>query len=195
MKPDRVADIPIRHLHVDYVCTVGYSQQEDSFILVNARYANPGRSDIPKNGDDLYLRILNEPALRANLLQSLIPDATAQISDLREKAIWERGNSVGLTAGLAAFAITGYLLYQLTLWLSRYVGYELAGLITYIPMFFAIVVMFPVQTIVRRWHSRRYCNTHSHLLKSIKNANGAEASMCMRCGLYFLASSDPFKTK
>ncbi len=58
MTPDRVADIPVRHRFVDYVCTMGYSEYEDSFTIVRARYAAPGRSDSPKNGDQLYLRIL-----------------------------------------------------------------------------------------------------------------------------------------
>lgn len=183
MKPDRIADIPVRHRFVDYLCTMGYSAHKQSFTLVGARFADPRRTEKPKNGTVLYLRILREPALRANLLQALVPDDKEQITDLREKAIAERGKNYGSTVGLAAFALAGYSLYRLTLWLSTYVGYNWAEIITYIPAFFAFLIIFPVQEAVERWYARRYCKEHGHRLDSFKYAHGKDVTWCKRCGL------------
>ena len=183
MTPDRVADIPIRHRFVDYVCTMGYSEYENSFTLVRARFADPRRTNIPKNDTDLYLRILREPALRANLLEALVPNAKAQITDLRERAITERGKNYGFTAGLAVFALSGYSLYRLTYWLSKHVGDDWAEIITYIPAFFAFFIIFPVQHAVKLWYARRHCNENNHRFETFKGAHGNEVTWCKRCGL------------
>jgi len=185
MKIDRVADIPIRHRFVDYVCSIGYSEQGEEFVLVSARYADLTRAKVPSNAFNLYLRILKEPALRATMLEALAPDCVSQIHDLREQAISERGSNVGFSAGFIAFLILGYALYKLTFLLAKFMGHDWAGMITYIPMFFACLVILPVQGHVERWYARRYCDQHSHNLYSLSHRDGLEITRCKRCGLVF----------
>lgn len=189
MEFDRTADVPIRHRFVDYVCSIGYSEYEGEFKFISARYAAPSRTETPPNGHDLFLRVLKEPALRATMLEALVPDSRDQILELREKALSERGKNVGFAIGLLAFSLTGYGLYKLTLLLARHVGYDWAELITYIPTFFAFVVIFPVQALVERWHARRYCLQHSHRLETFRNKDGSETTWCKRCGLRFDSSA------
>lgn len=184
MKHDRVADIPVRHQFVDYVCSVGYSEYEGEFGLVSTRYADPRRTERPNREMDIYLRVLREPALRATLLEVLVPDSQGQVIELREKAIAERGKNFGFGLGFLALCATGYLLHKLTLLLAKYIGLDWAEMVTYIPMFFAVLVIFPVQHWGERWHSRRYCINHSHRLETFKNAQGKEVTCCKRCGLH-----------
>lgn len=183
MKHDRVADIPVRHRFVDYVCTIGYSEYEGGFGLVSTRHADPRRTERPKQEMDIYLRVLREPALRATLLEALVPDSRGQVIELREKAISERGKNYGFALGFLAFCVTGYVLYKLTFLLAKYIGLDWAEIVTYLPMFFAFLVIFPVQHWVERWHSRRYCIQHSHLLETFKNSQGKDITWCKRCGL------------
>ncbi len=132
----------------------------------------------------LYLRILNEPALRATLLEALVPENKEQIIELREKAISERGRNYGFALGLVVLGIVGYILYKLTFVIARYVEYDLAEAITYLPAFFAFLLILPVQHAVERWHARRYCEQHSHRLQSFKDKEGEQIACCKRCGLY-----------
>ena len=183
MKHDRLADIPVRHRFVDYVCTIGYSEYEGEFSLVSTRYADPRRTERPKQEMDIYLRVLRDPALRATLLEALVPESRGQITELREKAISERGKNYGFALGFLTLCITGYILHKLTFLLAKYIGLDWAEIVTYLPMFFAFLVIFPVQYWVECWHSRRYCIQHSHLLKTFKNAQGEDITWCKRCGL------------
>ena len=184
MKHDRVADIPVRHRFVDYVCTIGYSEYEGEFSLISTRYADSRRTERPKRETEIYLRVLREPALRATLLEALVPESRGQIAELREKAISERGKNYGFSLGFLALCVTGYVLYKLTFLLARYIGFEWAEMVTYLPMFFAFLVIFPVQHWVERWHSRRYCIQHSHRLETFKNSQGKDITWCKRCGLH-----------
>ncbi len=183
MNPDRVSDIPIRHWFVDYVCTIGYSEHEGSFTLVKTRFLDPHQNGKPKHEMELYLRILREPALRANLLEALVPEAKAQISELREKAISERGKNYGFSIGFAAFVLTGYSLHIFTKWLGNHIGYDWAEMITYIPIFFAFLIIFPVEHMVERWHARQYCYAHNHRLETFEDIQGNNVTRCKRCGL------------
>ena len=185
MKLDRVADIPIRHRFVDFVCSIGYSEYEEEFKLVAARYADSRKTENPSNGFDLFLRILKEPSLRATMLEALTPDLKGQITELREKAVAERGKNIGFAFGFVALLLTGYSLYKLTLFLSRHIGHDWAEIVTYIPTFFAFLVIFPVQAVLERWHARRHCEQHSHRLETYKNKEGREITWCKRCGLRF----------
>lgn len=185
MTPDRVADIPVRHLFINYVCTISYSECQDAFTLIGTRYADPSQSKLPKNQHLLYLRILKEPTLRATLLETLVPDAKAQITELRETAVSRKGKSLGLTVGFVALGLTAYLLYRSSFWLSRHSEYEWAEMVIYIAAFFAFFIVFPVQSVVERWYARRYCHSHSHRITMFKGANGAIVTSCKRCGLNF----------
>ena len=185
MTHDRIADIPIRHRFVDYICSIGYSEYEEEFSLVAARYADSRKMESPPTGFDLYLRILKEPALRATMLEALTPDLKSQINELREKALAERGKNIGFLLGSFAFLLTGYALYKLTTVLARHIGHDWAEMVTYIPMFFAFLVVFPVQAIVVQWHARRYCEQHSHRLETYKDKEQKEITWCRRCGLRF----------
>ncbi len=169
---------------MEYVCTIGYSKHENAFDLVAVRHANPNRRKRPKNEFILYRRILIEPALRATLLEALAPELKGQIVELREKAISERGKYVGLQLGFVALCLTGFGLHKSVLLLSKYVGYDWADLIAYLPVFFAFFVIFPVQRVVEHWYLRRYCIHHSHLLETFKDKQGREVTCCKRCGHY-----------
>jgi len=184
MKYDRTADVPVRHRLTDFVCTVGYSEYEEEFHFVSARYADPRKNGMPKDGFALYLRVLKEPALRATLFEALLPNERNKIQELREDALNERAKNYGFLAGLLALLLLGYGLYRLTIILARVVGYDTAEAITYLPLFFAFLVIFPVQHAVDRWYKRRYCNQHGHRLESLKNAVGSEVTWCRRCGLH-----------
>lgn len=188
MKIDRVADISIRHRFANYICLIGYSEYDEEFKFISARYADSAKKTAPPNGSDLYLRILKEPALRAAMLEALTPDLALQISELREKALSERGTNIGFYVGFIAFLLAGYLLYELTLLLAKHIGYDLAEFVIYIPMFFAFIVIFPVQAIVESWYARRYCSQHSHRLENFKSKEGQQFSLCKRCGLHFEAN-------
>lgn len=185
---DRVADIPVRHGFTDYVCTIGYSNADGEFHFISARRANPLDPKPPAKPFDLYLRVLREPALRANLIEALVPGQRGHVSSLREEAIVERARSHGLAAGIAALAIVGFALYWLTEFLARRVGYDTAELITYLPMFFAFLVMFPVRDWYASWYLRRHCAMHSHRLHTWSDETGRSHTMCKRCGL-FIGSS------
>jgi hypothetical protein len=184
---DRIADIPIRHRFVSYVCRVGYSEYEEEFKFVSARYADPTKTETPANGFDLFQRILREPALRATMLEALTPNLQGQITELREKAVSERGKNLGFALGFAALLLVGYVLYRITLLLSRYIGHDWAEIVTYLPALFAFLVIFPVQAVVERWHARRYCEQHSHRLEAFKDKGGTEVTWCRRCGLRYPA--------
>ena len=119
------------------------------------------------------------------MLEALTPDLKGQITELREKAVAERGKNIGFAFGLVALLLTGYSLYKLTLFLSRHIGHDWAEIVTYIPTFFAFLVIFPVQAVVERWHARRHCEQHSHRLETYKNKEGREITWCKRCGLRF----------
>jgi len=190
VKIDRTADIPIRHRWADYVCCIGYFEYEEEFHLISARYADPQRTTEPTNAMNLYLRVLKEPALRASLLEALTPDKVDQITKLREEAITERGKNIGFSAGFMALCFTGLALYALTRFLAKYIGYEWAEIITYLPMFFAFLVVFPVQHLVQGWYIRRYCTQNSHRLETFKDKNGKEITWCRRCSLRFQPSKD-----
>ncbi|MBX3628071.1 MAG: hypothetical protein KF892_23885 [Rhizobacter sp.] len=189
-KYDRTADIPVRHRFVDYVCTIGYAEYEEEFHLLASRYADAARSGSqPPDGMALYLRILQEPGLRATLLEALVPDSKAQVAQLREKAIAERGKSYGLWLGFAALCLLGYCLYKATFLLARHLGNDWAEFVTFIPAFFAFLVVFPVQHAVERWYARRYCAQISHRLETFKDKQGREVTLCKRCGLRISSSS------
>ena len=110
MKHDRVATIPVRHKFSDYQCTIGYAEYEDEFHLVEVRSTNPKAAGQPKSAFDIYLRVLKEPALRANLFEALLPEKTAKIAELREDALSERAKYYGFAAGFAALCATGVAL-------------------------------------------------------------------------------------
>ena len=190
MKFDRTADIPIRRRWADCVCRIGYSEYEEEFHFISARYADPRRTIEPTNAMDLYLRILKKPALRASLLEALTPAKVDQIAKLREEAISERGKSLGYSAGFLALCFTGLALYALTHLIAKYTGYEWAEIITYLPMFFAFLVVFPVQHLVQGWYMRRYCAQNSHRLETFKDKNGQEVTWCRRCSLRFQPLKD-----
>lgn len=183
-KYEHIADIPIRHRLVDYVCTIGYSEYEGEFHLIASRYADSVRArSEPENGFTLYRRILSEPELRATLLESLVPGSQIKVAELREKAIFERGSNYGFWLGVAAFCLLGYCLYRLTVLLARSFGNDWAEIITFIPMFFAFVVVLPVQHMVEHWYSRRYCRQHSHRFETFSDQQGQDVTLCKRCGL------------
>lgn len=181
---ERSADIPVRQWLTDYLCTISYSETDGEFHFISARYADPGKTQMPAKPFDLYLRVLREPALRANLLAILVPDRTGQIDALREEAIAERAKTHGSYVGFAALCIVGYAIYHLTLLLARYVGYDTAEAITYLPAFFAFLVIFPVQHWYAAWYCRRYCAQHSHRLESWTDHEGKSLTRCKRCGLF-----------
>jgi hypothetical protein len=183
MKHDRVATIPVRHRFADYQCTIAYSEYEDEFHLVEVRSTAPESTGQPKNSFDIYLRVLKEPALRANLFEALVPDQTAKISELREEALSERAKGYGFAVGFAALCATGYALCLLTRFLAGYIGYDTAELITYLPTFFAFLIVFPVQHFVAHWYRRRYCIQHSHRLETFKAVDEKMVTWCKRCGL------------
>lgn len=183
-KYDRTADIPLRHRFVDYVCTIGYSEYEGEFHLVGSRYADVTRAkEKPRDEFTLYLRILREPALRATLVEALVPNSQVQVLELREKAISERGKNYGLWSGFAAFSILGYCLYMVTDLLARHIGIDWAEIITYIFAFFAFLVIIPVKHTVERWYARHYCNQYSHRFETLSDQQGREVAWCKRCGL------------
>jgi hypothetical protein len=191
MEYDRTADIPIRHRLTDYVCTVSYSERDAEFHFVSARYATPKNERTPANGFDLYLRILREPALRATLFEALLQSSTHKLAELREQAIEERAKNYGFAAGFIALCALGYALYRLTLLLANGVGYSTAEAITYLPAFFAFLIIFPVQQFVGAWYKRRYCIQNSHRFESFTTNAGTEVTWCKRCGFRLSEKAKP----
>jgi len=103
----------------------------------------------------------------------------------------ERSKNYGFLVGFAALFALGYALYRLTLVLAGVVGYSTAEAITYLPMFFAFLIVFPAQHFVDGWYKRRYCTQHGHRLESFKSNAGIEVTWCKRCGLRLGGQSHP----
>lgn len=178
VKEKLTADIPVRRFFKDYICTIAYSEADEQFEFVSARNANAAYSQTPEKPFELYLKVLRTPALRARLVEALLPEQKGQVTALREEAILERAQAQGLWLGLAIFALVGYALYELTLLLADHFGYQTAELITYLPMFFAFLVIFPTKEWYTRWSQQRYCEIHGHRLRPLTEG----VSLCSRCG-------------
>ena len=185
MTVERTTEMPVRHAFTDYVCTVGYSEVDEEFRLIAIRRARSNKPVATSTGEEIFRKILRNPPLRATLLEQLTPDLKGQIIELREEAIRDRAKGIGFAIGFASFVVLGILLYQVTIYLSRHIGRDWAEIATYIPTFFAFVIIFPVQGYVSGLYRRRHCEIHSHLLDVFKDKDGREVTRCKRCSLRF----------
>lgn len=182
MEYGKTADIPIRHLLTNYVCTISYNPKNQSFDFVSARYANSKTAKAPKSGFELYRRILIDPTLRANLIEALLPDQQDKIKELRESAITKLADNYGLVAGLVVFGFTGILLYEITLMLTKSIGRDYAESLTFLPAFFAIFAIFPTQEKIAQLYKRLYCHKNNHYFEFIGTKDAGGFQRCKRCG-------------
>lgn len=186
MEYTRVADIPIRHRSADYVCTIGYSENNRRFYFVSARYADPSMGE-PKDSYVLYDRILNEPALRIALVEALLPHDGQEIEHIRERAFEKRAQEYSVFAGFLVFLLLVYVVYRLDYAIDEFLG--AFSPIAYVAAAFGFCVIYPVQGVFRRWYTRRYCTQQGHRLTHFKDDAGTEITWCDRCGLLLRADS------
>jgi hypothetical protein len=180
---DRAEDIHIRHKMADYVCRISYNESREDFHFVSVRYADTSISKPVANGFDLYMRILKEPNLRANLHEAFGIATATRLTDMREEGLRQRASSVGLNAGIAAFVLLGIAIYFVFRLLARRIGNDWAEVVTFVPAFSAFIVVMPVQHIVRSWYLRRHCDQNGHMFETWNDRTGRQITMCKRCGL------------
>ena len=189
MKVDRVVEILVRHFGVDYVCSIGYATYEDEFRLVGVRYADDRKTRPISRPENLYLRVLNEPALRAGLIEALFPEDKVKIRELREKAIHTRASSTGHVVGFATLALLWYALHRSVPSLAKLIGYDLAEWLVVIPLLAGIVGMFLLQQLIQHMILRQHCANYGHDFGFGKYLPQTNKRWCRRCGLRYTSDA------
>ena len=140
-----------------------------------------GQRANPQIESAVYLTALANSELRNNLIGALFADDRAVVKSTTEAALDAKVQITGFWLGFAVFCALGFAIYWAFEYLSRRLDEEWATIVTYVPAFFAFLVIFPVQ----RWYStyakRRYCEEHGHVLEQFKSAAGRHVVLCRRC--------------
>lgn len=129
---------------------------------------------------ELYLKVLRTPHLRAEALEQLMPGEAAVAAQTREAGVRKRAENHAFIAGFGVFLLTGALLYAITLKLADWWGMDTAMMITYLPTFFAVLIIVPVKNWYERWFFRRHCQLAGHLPRPL-GGPGPEIVICDRC--------------
>lgn len=176
----RLAKVPVRYRFRDYVCVIQYSDESKSFSLVKLVRADGSQINDSTLAFKLYKRVLQEPPLRAMMLEALVPSANKEIDGLRETAVGDKANEIGFWVGFCVFLAGGILLYLTATYLNRVLGKDWGDLITFVPSFFAVMLIFPVQRWFARLYMRSHCDRVGHKFENLQ----FDSKVCIRCHLY-----------
>jgi hypothetical protein len=174
------ATVEVRRGFRTYVVELKLTDDQ-SISLVSAK--RQGASSLPVRSSvasELYMKVLRTPHIRAEVLEQLIPDKTEVAARTREDGVRKRAENHAFAAGFGVFLLTGAALYAITLQLADWWGMDTAMTITYLPSFFAVLIILPVKNWYERWFLRRHCQLAGHLPRPLVGP-GREIIICDRC--------------
>lgn len=177
----RTASADVSHMFRRYVCNVRWNEERETIDLVAVTHHGTSKRATPSVESEVYVKALADPQIRSAIIRALFPENRRLVNSSAEDALTAGAESTGFWIGLGVFCLVGAGIYWIFRYLARELDEEWASLITYLPSFFAFLVVFPVRRFYVSYAKRRYCAKYGHILDQFVANDGRQVVTCKRC--------------